>query len=257
MQLCFICPIQYIRSFGAKGDFTLALSHLIDLKKQNEYEKAIKEIDLPILLDNGLFENHSPEPVDSLIKKAIRINAFAFFSPDYLYDSKKTKAQIDETYNSMKEKKIIRQIKMGAIVQADNKKDWIKQYKDFTNDKRISIIGLSILSIPKCFGGSITESRIKCINTISKLKIKHKQNHLLGLGEAYEDLKLAKRIAPFIKSNDSSSCFMTGLNEIKYNNDLTIPGGKIKEKVDFNLKSITPRQMECIYVNIKKVKKLL
>lgn len=255
-KFSFIVPIKYIRSFGVKGDFTLALSHLIDLKKENEYEKAIKEISLPIWLDNGLFENHSPEELNSLLDKAKKIKATTVFSPDYLYDSKRTKAQIDETYNLMKEKGVISKMRLGVIVQAENRKDWLQQYIDFTNDNRVNLIGLSILSIPFAYKLPITEARIACIKDLLELKIKHKFCHLLGLGSSYDDIKFAMRFAPFIVSNDSSSCFQTGLKELYYDDEMQIPGGKIEEKIDFDLKGITSKQMHYIYTNIKKVREL-
>lgn len=256
MKMSFISPTKYIKEFQSQGDFILALSHLIDHDKENDYEKAIKETKLPILLDNGAFENSHPEGIDSLIRKARKIKAEKFFAPDHLFNSKATKDAVNITIDILKTLQQRKHFKVGAVVQADNPKDWIDQYVDFTENSEIDFIGLSILSIPKSWGKSITESRIECFKELIKLNIEHKSCHMLGLGENYEDIKFAIKNCPWIESNDTSSCFMTGLNKIKYDKDLIIPGGKIKEKMNFNLSKLTQKQKECIQYNIDLVKKL-
>jgi hypothetical protein len=263
LQLSFITPTTHIKEFGSQSDFILALAHLIDLNKENDYEKAIKETNLPLWLDNSLFEHEKPEPLDQVLDKAIKIGAHMFFSPDYLYDAKKTKDQIDVTYDLMLKKGLIEgyrdiyenKILLGAVVQADNKEEWIKQYIDFTNDGRINIIGLSILSIPKSFGGSITESRIKCLKELLKLDLKHKKVHLLGIGDSYKDVLFAKENCDFVESNDSSCPFQSGLFGKKLTDNLEVPDGKIKEKVNFKLKEINDKQREDIQYNISIIKR--
>lgn len=256
MYFSFISPTQFIKEFQSQGDFILALSHLIDDNEENEYEKAIKKTNLPILLDNGAFEKGYPEGIDSLIRKSKRINAAKFFAPDHLYNSKATKNSVKITLDILKTLKVRDSFQLGAVVQADNPKDWIDQYIDFTNNPEIDFIGLSILSIPKSWKKSISESRIECFKELIKLNITHKPCHMLGLGENYEDIKFAIKNCPWIKSNDSSSCFMTGLHNVKYNDDLTIPGGKIEEKMNFSLEKITEKQKENIQYNINLVKSL-
>lgn len=264
LELSFITPTSQIKEFGSQSDFILALSHLIDLEKENDYEKAIKETGLEILCDNGLFENHVPEPIDSLLDKAIRIRAFGFFAPDHLYNPIKTKQEIDKAYEVMCKRGLVEgyknyvygnKIKLFAVVQADNKEDWLKQYVEFCEDERIDGIGWSILSIPKAWNLPVTEARIECMKEVLKLDVEHKRGHLLGIGNGYADVLFAKKYCPFIKSNDSSCAFQSGLFEKRLNEELEVPGGKIKEKVDFNLKEITKNQRENIQYNINIIKK--
>lgn len=270
MDFAYICPTAFIQKFSTQGDFIFVLSHLIDLEEENKYEREVRKTRLPVMLDNGLFENLKPEPIETLIRKAVKLKAFAFWSPDYLFDAEKTKEQIDKTFEKMIDYDLVEwqrfrpknKIKLGAVVQANNKREWIEQFEDFYKDERIDIIGLSILSIPHCFEKrqdgirGITSSRISCIAELNYLGFKGKDCHLLGLGESYADVRFATVCAPYIKSNDSSSCFTTGLKRKTYTDDMKIPGGKSKKKLNFELKHITPRQKECIQENIKKVKKL-
>lgn len=274
MKLAFITPIKWINQFGNQGDFHLALSHLLDRFKANEYEKELLKSKIPIILDNGLFENGNPEGIDSLINKAIRIKVKIFFAPDYLYNAEQTKNSVKITKDILK-KRQVNNLMLGVVVQADTKEDWIKQYIEFCNDSDIALIGLSILSIPRCFGSwnkrkhekkekyqldlnEITSSRIECLKELQKLDIKHKACHLLGLGNSYKDVIYAKENCPFVFSNDTSSCFQNGLFMRKIEGDnLEVRGGKVEEKVDFNLQEISKAQEKIIQNNINQVKKII
>lgn len=270
MQISFITPTSHIKEFGSQSDFILALSHLINHSEMSnaamptnpEYEKEIIATGLPILLDNGLFENGIPELIDSLIDKAIKIKAFGFFAPDYLYNSEKTKEQLYRAFDKMIEKELVsgyrnifdKKMMLGAVVQGSTKEEWLKQYVDFCNMDEVDIVGWSILSIPKCFSGSITEARIECMKEVLKLDVKQKRGHLLGIGESYADVLFAKQNCPFIQSNDSSCAFQSGLFGKRLTNNLEVPEGKVKEKVQFDLKNITEEQRQNIQHNINLIK---
>ena len=142
MRLAFITPTAFVEKFGSQGDFTLALSHLMDLKEVNEYEKAITKVGLPILCDNGLFENHVPESLETLIKKAERIGATHFFAPDILYSSEGTQLELDKAILAAEKSPV----KVAAVVQASNVQDYMSQLLDFNNNPKVDLIGLSILS---------------------------------------------------------------------------------------------------------------
>ncbi len=258
MKLSFITPTAYIKKYGSQGDFILALAHLIDLEKENEYEKIIKRTKLPIMLDNSCFEKDSAESIDTLIKKAVRVKAEVFFSPDVMFDSVKTKKELKKTIKRVKEQKI--KIKIGAIVQADNKKDYIKQLLEFNSMKGVSLIGLPIKPSSRSFGLPITESRIKLMKIMLKKEeegVKWKNIHLLGLGDSYKDVIFATKYCPWVVSNDSSSAFQTGLYNCSYDAELEVVQGKVSQKVDFDLKEVYQGLLDDIGYHIKKIKNII
>ena len=69
IKVSLIAPTKLIKEYGNKGDFHLALAHLLD-DESNEYEMELINSGLPIYLDNGLFENGKSVPVEELIWKA-------------------------------------------------------------------------------------------------------------------------------------------------------------------------------------------
>ena len=89
-------------------------------------------------------------------------------------------------------------------------------------------------------------------NGIQESKRKEKEESLRS------DVIFAKENCPFVVSNDTSSCFQNGLYGRSIVGDrLIIEGGKVKEKVDFDLKEITKEQEEKIQANINQVKKVI
>jgi hypothetical protein len=258
MKLSFITPTAYIKDYGSQGDFMLALAHLIDLEKENEYERSIKETKLPIMLDNSCFEKDSAEPIDSLIKKGIKVGAYVFFAPDVMFNSKETKKELMIAIEKVKEQKA--DIQIGAIVQGDNKEDFMRQLVEFNDLEEVSLIGIPIKPCGVSFNLPIAESRIELMKEMLKMEeqgFKWKKMHLLGLGDSYKDVIFAKDNCPWIESNDSSSAFQTGLANCSYNADLEVVQGKVKEKVDFSLDNVYQGLLDDIDYHIKKIKSVI
>lgn len=265
LKLSFITPTRWIKKYGSQGDFILALAHLLPSKAGSqgslEYENEIMKTKLSIYLDNGMFENHNPEPVESLIKKAEKIKAELFFAPDFLYDSKLTQIELDHAIAL--NKYYGTQIKIGAVVQGKNPDDYKNQLIKFNENPDVSLIGLSILAIASSFEAEIgkfdiTESRIHLMKWMIEQKdIVWKDMHLLGIGDSYKDVIFAAENCPWIKSNDSSCAFQSGLFEKRLNDKLEVPGGKIQNKVVFELLYLTEKQEEYIQNNIDIIKKVL
>lgn len=241
------------------SDFILALSHLIDLNKENDYERAIKATKLPIILDNGVFENTHPESIQSLVDKALKINAESIFAPDILYNRIDNEAAFENTYSYLDEISEVNKPRLNIVIQADNMSDYIDSYFKFVHDDRVNLIGLSILAIPKCFAeitktNDITTNRIKCLQYLNMFSI-HKNSHLLGAGSSYQDIKYATTNCPWVVSHDSSGAFWNGLHGKRILPDLSVSDGKTNVKVNFNYnKSLTVEQRDNILHNINIIK---
>jgi hypothetical protein len=273
MQISFITPTAYIEKFANQGHFHLVLSHLLDRSELNEYEKLLVSSGKNLVLDNGLFENHKPEGIDSLIQKALRIKAKIFFAPDYLYNAEQTLKGVEMAIYIKNKVAPNSDLKIGVVVQADNEQDWLSLYDKFVHMHDVALIGLSILSIPRCFGifkgketkkikyihdnKEITPSRIKCLKALIDRGNNYKSCHLLGLGDSLQDIIFAKELCPFVYSHDSSSAFWNALQGKKILEDGSIEGGKTEIKVDFSFKNATKEQLELAQKNINIYKRLL
>jgi hypothetical protein len=272
MKLSFITPTAYIKDYQSRGDFILALSHLLNRVEPNKYEQEILATKLPIILDNGLFENHFPEGIDSLIEKALRVGATHFFAPDHLYNAKKTLRSLENALYIRNNLKIEDRVKVGAVVQGETEEEFFWLYDKFQRMPGVDLIVLSILAIPRCFGRwnktkhtkkesyvlderEITPSRIEMIEKMIKRGGNRKKCHLLGLGDSYKDVVRAGK-CDWIVSNDSSSCFWNAMQGKAILDDGDVEGGKTKIKVAFDFDSATQEQLHLALYNINKVKKL-
>lgn len=270
MKHCFITPTEFINDpkIGGKSDFMLVLSHLLDKDCTNKYaEEVIKfrESWKKLYLDNGLFENHEPEPAKHLLKKAELIWAEYVFAPDFLYDREKTEIEF-MNFVALKEKMDV-DVKVAFVVQASHPLDYINSYKWAEDNPKVDMIGISILSVPKSFqsitqSDEITLNRIVCIKILEDLVHPKKDAHLLGLGSSLGDIIVGNKYN-YIKSNDTSSAFQAWFYDKYYYQDhnepypAVFPGGKPRQKVDFDLEQITTKQRKLIEKNILDFKELV
>jgi hypothetical protein len=168
--------------------------------------------------------------------------------------------------------------RIGVVVQANNEEDYLAEFKKYNEDPDVAVIGLSYLAIshsikyktekdiPKSViekkknswspftHDNYTQDRIMMLKKIIDLKLpKYKAIHLLGLGESYEDLLFAKDNCPYCRYNDTSTCYMAGRKGISLPNNLVIPGGKIREKINIQ-EELSGMREALVKVNIEKVK---
>lgn len=272
MDLAFITPTTYLRKFASQGDIYLALAHLIDDDGQNDYacfHRGEAEKGRRVILDNGLFEG-AQVGTEALLRRAQAIGAQVVCAPDILYDSAGT---IKEFKNFIRAKQDAGlSIDVMGIPQADNPADFWDCFRFMDLSGDCQLIGLSILSVPHSFGElvgnrGITASRLYLLEQLSNYeKLAGRpatKCHLLGLGESLADIMYAARELPHtVISNDSSSAFVHGMNNVAYSVLGTWPGGKIEEKLDFQLPALMEFHKDSQYLesliqrNIDKAKAL-
>lgn len=264
MDLAFITPTSYLDKFSKQGDIYLALAHLVDDNGDNEYSRFHRREARKgkrVILDNGLFEGSQVEP-EALIHRAGVVGASTVCAPDVLYDSKGTIKEFKKFIKLKHEVGLVADV-MG-IPQADNPTDWWDCFQFMDLHEECHLIGLSILSIPCSFkriakGADkqpITASRVHLLKQLSSFTCLSGHRitpcHMLGLGESYADIITAEKLLPSdIVSNDSSSCFVHGAQEVAYDRFGYIPGGKDLEKLNFSMaKSLSDEEEACIQANI-------
>lgn len=267
MKLAFITPTVYLNRFASQGDIYLALAHLIDDQGKNAYARFHRreaEKGRRVILDNGLFEGAQVSS-EALIQRARAVRASVVCAPDVLYDSKGTIKEFKSFVKLKHEAGLVCDL-MG-IPQADNPADWWECFQFMDMHSECSLIGLSILSVPKSFrdsagdtGKPITDSRVHLIRQLDSFQNLSGRRitpcHMLGLGESYRDVIEAQKLLPnTIVSNDSSSAFVHGMKGVLYRKGGMIPGGKNHEKLDFLMgPKLTDQQKRNVQFNINEAK---
>lgn len=270
MKLCHIVPTEYIPD--CSGDFVMALANYLDSDKPNAYEEAIMKSGLPVVLDNGAFETGHPDGIDNLFRKAKRIKPKYIFAPDTLFDAEQTRRGY-ENFEYIK-KQMKHSFLTAVVVQADNIEDYLKEFVKYNEDPNVAVIGLSYLAIsqsmryktkrdvPKKTTFDVfkhtgyTQDRIEMMIKIANLKLeKIKPVHILGLGESFDDVLVAKRQYDWCKYNDTSTCYMSAKKGVPLDDGLKVPGGKIREKI--NITDQRSKLVEAVLkINSNKVEEL-
>lgn len=195
MNAALISPTRFLNEIRPFSDYHLALTHkvIFDNKYCEFYKERSKAGDF-IILDNSAAERNAHSlPLKDIVLAALLIRPKVVIMPDYLFDSNRT---LDELESALRSphlrflRRIIRDIKLCAVVQGVDKDDWLECFSILNDSKN----GIDILGIPMLttllFG-----SRVTVLDKIAK-KIK-KRAHLLGfwhgvpLDEVREEAKFS------------------------------------------------------------------
>lgn len=260
MKLSNIVPTEYITQYS--GDFIMALANYIDPEVVNDYEQAIIDSKLPVVLDNGAFETGFPDGIDNLLRKGRRLQPKYIFAPDNLFDAKRTRSGF-ENFEYIKAKQKL-SFRTAVVVQASSEEEYLEEFKRYNADPRVGVIGLSYLAISYSLHKHLkkdswsvfvdpdyTQDRIKMLAKIQALGVPLKPCHVLGLGKSFEDVKLANEKYLWCRYNDTSTCYMAAKKGLELNNG-EVPGGKIKEKINIKDEK-TPAVEKLLKSNIVKM----
>ena len=187
MKIAFIAGLG-LPEMSRYGDIEMVLAQNV-IEENKGYLKYLDSLpdDRYVIIDNGAHEECSISN-EELIDRARRVRADEIVAPDVPYDSEvtwhKTNEFIDNLINTCTDKELDR-IKVQAVPQGKTKGEWLHCYRQMQKLSYIDVIGLSRLSIPKCFPGyNLKESRKQCIKRIAG--VGKKPFHLLGLTDPSE-----------------------------------------------------------------------
>ena len=262
MEIAIIAPTKYMKEFNKQGHLEMALAHLCDFKsKYYKYFKQQVKENVFVILDNGLYECKKSIPVEHLIKIAKDLKPAEVVAPDVLFDGKATIANARYFAKLMKRAKLNIDMRIMVVIQGKNQREWLKCYKEACelDEDCMWTIGLSKLSIPRCFGkktdkAPVAQSRLRLLE---KLNSKDDwsygcQYHLLGGDNwlAHELKTIVEKDYP-VRSNDSSVAVNYGHNDLTFNSH-----GKIRRYIHGNLpfdQSIESTKFASINANIGKL----
>jgi len=193
-----------------------------------------------------------------LIKRAALVGADEVVAPDVLFDSNETvesaidfinsvtylKEQKDDVTLFMSNPKYTKDFKVMVVPQGKTPEDWISCYTRLSEIEGVDVIGLSCLAIPHCFSKitgikTIMENRLLCVQKLidEGLIFNDLEYHLLGCGNPLE--LMYQKQHDWIRSCDTSSPIVHGINDVLYDSYLGLMQPKIQTKLDF--KSTIPK----------------
>ena len=269
MKISFITPEGSLEDFVPMSDLHLIIANFVE--KKAKYTKFFKEREEYVIMDNGLFEVHTAMPAHELLKRAEMVNADEVVAPDVLFDGKETVESAKKFIMSAMDMEIDmespfyqpkfhKKFKIMAVPQGKTPQEWVRCYEQLADMNEIDVIGLSCLSIPKAFSKisgvkTIMENRLLAIQMLidEGLIFKDVEYHLLGCGNPLE--LMYQKQHNWIRSCDTSSPIVHGINDVLYDPYRGLMQPKIQTKLDF--KSTIPKtKYKNIYYNMTILKKL-
>jgi hypothetical protein len=263
MQHGIICPVKWLEKFAIQSKFHLILPHLFEKYPQYKefYKERAKKGD-HILIDNSIFELEKSFDYKKILEYAEEIGAKEVSAPEVLKDKEASKKLRDEFLNYYN--KSGSKVNILAVAQGNNIIEIIESYAELMEVNEIKALGLPFDIDEEITGisdkvKSLTLRRVFnrwfIVDQISKMYFykEPKPTHLMGLSDALELQKYSKY--SWIRSNDSSTAFVHGVNKIRYT-DKGLPCEKIKQKLDFGgYQSLNQQQIDDINYNINKILK--
>jgi len=277
IKICVITPISHLKTFGSLGEMDMSLTHMIiENGGDNDYAKFYRrqsEQGRFILLDNSAYEMQKQgkglDP-DFVLDAAEVTKPREVIATDVLYDGEATVESTKRFIKCMKDRGVWGNYSVMGVVQGRTKEEWWKCLDEMMR-LPVNVVGLSKLSVPMSFLGTITEegcvarARLECTQLIESSGlaalnsiVDRKQIHLLG-GDNWTVWEMTQqRKYPWIRSNDSSCAVWYGRHELTFNDEGKI-GFLLKGTPD--LENHDPETTEalnkvqvksCIYENIAK-----
>ncbi len=181
--VCLDWPMGYTQLGDKYGDITFALAPLFN-RKNKYYKETLKNLNAPIMLDNGAWESKgSSIDVERYIEIILELKPTYCVIPDVYEDRKATEKIVTKFFSSKNFGKIDFDLKYIIVPQGKNIKELVKSYNELANTfgPKVDIVG-----IPKHVGKKM--NRIAFTDHLLKqAKITFKDVHFLGYND-FEDI---------------------------------------------------------------------
>lgn len=272
MKLSFITPEGSLEELATYSDLHLIIANFV--VPGSKYTEFFKSRNEHVIMDCGTFEVGKPMTQKDIIKRAQLVNADEVVAPDILFDWEGTvfNAQnfidtittcthpYDRIPASEDDTHFVKPFKVMVVPQGKTPNEWLKCYEHLVDLNGVDVIGLSCLSVPHCFSKitgvqTIMENRLLCVQQLINegMVYDEYEYHLLGLGNPLE--LLYQKQHKWIRSCDTSSPIVHGINDVLYDPYLGLMQPKIKTKLDF--KSTVPKsKYKNVLHNIAVLRKL-
>jgi hypothetical protein len=208
IDIAVIAPIAHLADLSGLGSIDMALAQLVLAgPRYAGHYAAQAAAGRTVILDNGAYEleeHGGGLAAEPMLRAAQMIGAAEVVCTDVPFDGPAT---ITATRRFLSEAAGIGgSVRFMGVPQGSTRREWLACYDMLAGLPGIDVIGLSKLSVPRCWDAEIAAARLSCAAELHRAGTPPRPLHLLGgdrslPAELRRHRELAHRA---VRSNDSS-----------------------------------------------------
>jgi hypothetical protein len=252
IDFCHIVPTAHLEELDSHSKNYLILEHVCETDPG--YRRFFRESKKFKILDNGAYEKGHPVPLSKLIEMGYEINADEIVIPDVFQNAHYTITHLEDCTRFLNNHKdICDSFSFMGVPQGKTPSEYMDCLDKMLRNPFVKTIGLSFIVIRDAFKemtrtDSIMDNRIYLTNVLSLCPRYRKKFHLLGMGNCKELQYQVKH--DWIRSADSSTCFVHGMKGTRFSKKIGLIGKRETKKLDFSL-SINESEMGYVKWNME------
>lgn len=228
IDVAIIASTPHLEELSAAGTIDMALTHLV--LHQPAYAAfycARTQTGITVILDNSAYEFQESTGVgmtaEPVLRAAQQIGAQVVVCQDVLFDGPATLAATRQFLDVARHQDRVGPaagLRFMGVPQGRTRAEWLDCYHQLVVMPDIDMIGLSKLSVHRCFGAPLAEARIACVAQLLDHNAP-KPFHLLGGDRSLPwELSEHRRLGHdhtkhgSVRSNDSSFAFWYAASRI-------------------------------------------
>jgi hypothetical protein len=209
IDVAVIAPVAHLGDLTALGTIDMALTHLaLAYPAYAAHYAAQAAAGRTVILDNSAYELEDTAgaglAAGPVLKAAQMTGAAEVVCTDVPYDGPRT---IRATRRFLSEAADHgHRVRYMGVPQGSTRAEWLTCYEALVDTPGIDVIGLSKLSVPRCWAASVTGARLACAAELHRAGPPPKPLHLLGGDQSLPaELRRHRELAhTAVRSNDSS-----------------------------------------------------
>lgn len=251
IDLAVITSTPHLTGLSTTGTIDMALTHLVlDQPAHATHFATRSRAGVRVLLDNSACElEHTTGQglgAAAVMRAAHLISPAVVICHDVLYDGPAT---VECTRRFLTEAADLAdpdQFTFMAVPQGRTRQEWLDCYLRLADMPGVDMIGLSKLSVPRCFTGPVAEARLDCLATLTTGGSPPRPLHLLGgdrslIWELHQHHQRGHDA--FITGNDSSFAYWYAACDLPADQDTGRADRQAPDKPNLHDHVLTPPRM--------------
>jgi hypothetical protein len=221
IDIAVIASTPHLTDLSSLGNIDMALTHLVLTDhRQATYFAARSAAGIRVVVDNSAYELETVTgqgmTAGPVLQAARLIDATVVICHDVLYNGPATLTATRRFLAEAADFANPDQYVYMGVPQGTTRAEWLRCYHQLRELPGISMIGLSKLSVPRCFQAPIAEARLSCVDQLAGAD-RPLPVHLLGGDRSLPwELRQHRHRGHdgFIRSCDSSYAFWYAANHL-------------------------------------------